>query len=441
MLPHRILRKTLLNLRLTSKMFATYAPINAALFSTITLRAMKDQEPRFQQLPAAAFCPFVEKVVFVPSPYSIDLSIEGYKDLLLVQRVHNAEPRQTFDSDDVLHHAKFHENYHWNGQFAKSAREIKAGYESYKMFAQEDHEFISEHTLPPLWTTILQGLSALREVVISNLVDCDPHTLDTRDTFDNDCEAVLKYQSRATAQMGDLLLECAIESLVLAAKNIRTLLLESALKTTFTEGWQDHWWQRLDLGKTTCVTIREVPQAYTPTFPDWAHSEETQRQGDAFIGSILTKSHSSLVRLSIGALWIHNHITIESLPALGFPCLRVLSLGSVYIDAVVFERALQHSPALKELELERCGLLSSSRGWRLVFNAIRKHAGINKVDFENCYYEDMDAEWDCIFERLEDTGEIIMRTHYSDRHASHLAKYLCNQGKWTEELSEYFEVD
>ena len=180
-------------------------------------------------------------MVFVPSAYSVELSFEEYKNLKLVQCVHQESPDLNIDSDEVLQSAEDYKDRHWKGRFPKSDREMKIGYESHKPLALEDYYFIRTRELQRLWIAILHKLSAVREYAVSSLMDCGPHS----DEYEPcNCEIVLKFRNRLAAEMGDLLLDCVVECLVIANKDIDGLLLDCAFKEAFGETWHDTRWRQ-----------------------------------------------------------------------------------------------------------------------------------------------------------------------------------------------------
>ncbi|KAJ9611395.1 hypothetical protein H2200_004579 [Cladophialophora chaetospira] len=338
-------RQTLFNLRLSSNRFANYGPISRSLFGTVFLRAMKGHESRLQQLPRARFCPFVKKIVFVPSPYSVQMSLEEYKDLFLVQLVHLSHPQYEFrDDDDALFMAQEYKKKHWKGLLPITDREVETAYEWYKVFAREDQAFVCTGRLQNLFTTALRKFDAAREYQLSFLVDCWPHTMEgTARAIE--CDFTLKYSTRLAAQSGDLLFDCVAKCLVSAGKHIESLRLDCALKEVFGGNWHS---------------------PYYPTSPPTVYGP------------------------------------------LNFPKLRMISLRAIEIPLAELGAAILASPILKELIFAFVEPTGPATEWRYVFDAIRENGNIDKIVFDD-FWDVRGDYWSYYFWRAEgdDVFDII----------------------------------
>ena len=400
--------------------------IKATLFRHLKFHATQDQVTRLQQTTFASFGAHVKIVTFVPSPYCADVSLEDFKNILLVQQVHLAYPEPTHCSEDPLEHAKRVMKGCWGWRLPMPDREVSALFRNYQDFARDDSLALLNGQMQHLWTMAFETFHNIDQVKISPEVRCLPHMIEPASRR-YDCHPYLDFHSRVAAGSGDILFAAVAQCLATAQTRVNNFSIDCPLKLTFADGWKDAWWDKLDL-----LHVRTI---HVENYPVFDTEDEDETLNGALWLALLKKVEQSVqdVKIINGLKW--DEMVMSSFSDLRFPSIRTLCLQGVAFGATTFARTINRSPKLRELTLERCVPYPSPEEWKPALDAIRQHKRSLKVDFVDVFHGE--GDWSFAFRKAPNGNANKLPIYYGGDAPDDLLLYLCNKGPWTPLLEEW----
>jgi hypothetical protein len=424
------------------------AVIKQELFHDLHLWATHEEIARLEQTDLSRIGGFVTAVNLYPSAYFAELKLKDYRDILLIQNMHLAEPElaSNYTLQDCQIYMGEHDHGQNNSQILGVEDQTEMEYESYKRCAERDQALVKEGRLQRIWTAVMQGLGNLRECNLRPVVGLElplrakvtePTILSTS-VCDDECEHFTSLTHAAAPSM-DLLFIALLECLCLARPRLTSIQIDGDPRETFTRKWVEPWWDKLKLDHLATLRFQGIP---FNNEDDNGDRLEVGQNAQTALAAFLEKSHSTLEELELDRFWEDRApMTWQSISRLDFPQLRSLDLTCILISPSLLAGDLKCLPRLQELVLVDCLTEEDGTAWKLFFDTIRQHPNEIRLDLDEVRpvrnpFEDEKA-WSFAFgaegHRQDQLPYQVPTTVYEE-----LTLYLSNQGDWTQSIEAFF---
>ncbi|KAK5190574.1 hypothetical protein LTR92_009622 [Exophiala xenobiotica] len=439
---------TLRNLRLTCKAFESMAVIKQELFRDLHLWATHEEVARLEQTDLSRIGGFVTTVNLYPSPYFAELKLKDYRDILVIQNTHLAEPAYATDYDLLRCQFPWRKHGHCqnHSQILGAEDQTAMEYDSYRRCADRDQALIKQERLQRIWTALMQGLGNLRECNLRPVVGLklplrakvtEPTILSTS-VCDAECQHFTTLTHAAAPSM-DLLFKALLECLCLARPRLTSILFDGDFRETFTREWVDPWWDKLKLDHLTRLRFDSIPFNNVDGDED---RRDLAQNAETALAALLGKSHSTLENLTLDRFWEDvTRMTWQSISTLDFPQLRSLDLTNILVSPRLLAEDLKCLPRLKELLMDDCLTDEDGTTWKPFFDSIRQHPNELRLDLEKVGRVSGPFEDEKLFSfdfGTEGHRQDQLRCPLPIAVDKDLTLYLSNRGHWSQILEAFF---
>ncbi|KIW74634.1 hypothetical protein Z517_11404 [Fonsecaea pedrosoi CBS 271.37] len=435
-------RRTLQNLRLTSRCFANMAIIKSVLFSHITLYATAEHLDRVLKTDFATFGQFVKKVIFKPSLCSPDLTSEDFRSLLAV---HLCQVSSNHSGDT----AKWSQIWYMYLKFGAPSPGImlskSAAFSIYEECAASDKDVVLNGSLQSAWIRLLKQFSQASSFVVGNMPGLwPPWVYDLNNRIDKPCpfcDRKIFLLSKMSSYGQVMLIKAVTQCLAGAQVRIGDLALDCNVMRG--QGLGDLWNSQLQLNSMTQLTLQEEP--YLPhSGADMAIQPVIISRACSLFSALVTKAQNSLQVLTIENadrntrfIRLPWHTCLDmNLPALRRLCVKNLIFPAAALASILGKCGRLQFLSFEDFEWPRGGTLAL----KPVFDAIRQHPNSLRLDFRGTTGpKGVEFRFKCQDHRVfgepeplpgNPEGEYEMQTS--------LRLYLAGQGEWDDHLRTWF---